>query len=52
MWPRCSPTLVWWPWCLSSLSNTRRRRQAGGLHKSMELPFVEVFVDTLLEVCE
>ena len=30
----------------------RGRREARGLHERMELPFVEVFVDTPLEACE
>ena len=51
--PACSPTPGWWRWSRSSaLYRADRDRARRSIHEAAGLPFVEVFVDTPIDVCE
>ena len=50
--PGCSPTPASSPWCRCHQPVLADRDRARALHDAAGLPFIEVFVDTPLEVCE
>ena len=50
--PGCSPTPGWWRWSRWSAPTGRTATGCGRCTRTAGLRFVEVFVDTPLEVCE
>ena len=51
-WPASSPMPAWWRWCRWSAPTGSTGTGCGPCTTSAGLRFVEVFVDTPLEVCE
>ena len=51
-WRACSPTPASWRWSRSSARTAPGATTPARLHEAAGLTFVEVFVDTPIEVCE